>query len=393
MILSRFILANIDQILGEWEKFARTIPAAAGMDAAALRNDAAKILTTIARQMEMDQSGSDQEAKSKGQAFRATGDLETSAESHGSVRLDSGFNLNEMVSEYRALRATVIRLWTRDLSTIDGDALYDLTRFNEGIDQALTESIARYTALRDRARELFLGILGHDLRTPLGVVMLSAQFLLKSKGLTETQSKAASRMLGSGARIKALVSDLVDVTHTRLGGSLPIEAEPMDLALTCHEAVDEMRAVHPDRTFELNVSGDLSGTWDPARLRQIIANLLQNAIQHGTEGAPVTVSAYGQQERVVLTVHNEGLPISESARQRIFEPLVRGERRIEPRKSSSLGLGLYIVRQITIAHGGSIAVKSSQDEGTSFVVSLPRRWRPAAEQERAAPGVSSKELK
>jgi signal transduction histidine kinase len=223
--------------------------------------------------------------------------------------------------------------------------------------------------------------------------MLSAQFLLKSKGLTETQSKAASRMLGSGARIKALVSDLVDVTHTRLGGSLPIEAEPMDLALTCHEAVDEMRAVHPDRTFELNVSGDLSGTWDPARLRQIIANLLQNAIQHGTEGAPVTVSAYGQQERVVLTVHNEGLPISESARQRIFEPLVRGERRIEPRKSSSLGLGLYIVRQITIAHGGSIAVKSSQDEGTSFVVSLPRRWRPAAEQERAAPGVSSRELK
>ena len=378
MVLSQFILANIDQILAEWEKFAKTIPAAAGMDTAALRNHAAKILTTIAREMETKQSASAQEAKSKGQAFRAAGDLETSAETHSSVRLDSGFNLNEMVSEYRALRATVIRLWTRELSTVDGDALYDLTRFNEGLDQALSESIARYTALRDRARELFLGMLGHDLRTPLGVVMLSAQFLLKSNDLSDTQSKVVSRMLSSGARIKALVSDLVDVTHTRLGGSLPIEVEQMDLARTCREAVDEIRAVHPDRTFELTVSGDLSGTWDPARLTQIVANLLQNAIQHGAEATPVTVSAHGQQERVLLTVHNEGHPISESARQRIFEPLVRGERRAARRKSSSLGLGLYIARQITIAHGGSIDVKSSQDEGTSFMVSLPRLPPPHA---------------
>jgi signal transduction histidine kinase len=215
-------------------------------------------------------------------------------------------------------------------------------------------------------------MLGHDLRTPLGVVMLSAQFLLESKGLSDTQSKVVSRLLSSGGRIKALVSDLIDVTHTRLGDSLPIDVEQMDLALTCQKAVDEMRAVHPDRTFELSVSGDLSGTWDPVRLAQVVANLLQNAVQHGAEGTPVTVSAHGEKERILLTVHNEGHPISESARQRIFEPLVRGERRTEPRKSSSLGLGLYIARQITLAHGGSIEVTSSQDEGTSFMVSLPR---------------------
>lgn len=315
MVLSQFILANIDPILGEWEKFAKTIPAAVAMDTAALRNDAETILMTIAREMERDQSAGDQEAKSKGKAFRATNDLERIAETHSSARLDSGFSLDEMVSEYRALRATVIRLWTRDLSAVDGDALYDLTRFNEGIDQALSESIARYTALRDRSRELFLGMLGHDLRTPLGVVMMSAQFLLASNSLTDAQSKAVSRMLSSGARIKGLVSDLVDVTHTRLGGSLPIEIQQIDLARTCQEAVDEMRALHPDRTFELNVSGDLSGTWDPTRLTQIIANLLQNAIQHGAEGTPVTVSAHGEQERVVLTVHNEGPAISESACQ------------------------------------------------------------------------------
>ena len=104
-----------------------------------------------------------------------------------------------------------------------------------------------------------------------------------------------------------------------------------------------------------------------------MANLLQNAVQYGAEGTPVTVSVRGEQERVVLTVHNEGPAISESARQRIFEPLVRGERRNEPRKSNSLGLGLYIAREIAVAHGGSIDMKSSEDKGTTFTVYLPRR--------------------
>jgi signal transduction histidine kinase len=373
MVLSQFILTNLDQILDEWEKFAKTIPPAAGMDTSALRNDAARILRTIAREMERDQSASDQEAKSKGKAPRETSDRETGAESHSSARLESGFDLNEMVSEYRALRATVIRLWSRELSMVDGDTLYDLTRFNEGIDQALTESITRYTAVSDKSRELFLGVLGHDLRTPVGVVMNSAQFLLHSTGLTAAQSEAASRILRSGMRTRDLVSDLLDVTRTRLGGSLPIERHEMDLARTCQEAVDEMRAVHPDRAFELELSGDLSGTWDSVRLTQVISNLLQNAIQHGADKTAVTVSGRGEQERVVLAIHNEGPAISETARQRIFEPLNRGERRTEPRKSSSLGLGLYIAREIAIAHRGSIDVESSSEKGTTFTVSLPRR--------------------
>ncbi|MES2561577.1 MAG: HAMP domain-containing sensor histidine kinase [Pseudomonadota bacterium] len=373
MPLSQFILENLDRILLDWEAFAKTIPAAAGMDTTALRNDAAKILTTIAHEMEKDQSPGDQEAKSRGLAIRAPSSAETDAETHSNLRLDSGFNLDEMVSEYRALRATVTRLWTRELPTIDGDALYDLTRFNEGIDQALTESIARYTALREKSRELFLGILGHDLRTPLGVVMTSAEFLLQSKTLTDTQSKVVSRMLRSGERIKGLVSDLLDMTQARLGGELPITRNETDLALTSKEAVDEMRAIHPNGTFSLNASGDLTGLWDSARLTQVIVNLMQNAIQHGAEETPVTVSLRGEQERVLLTVHNEGPPISEWTRQRIFDPLVSGEGRGQPRAAQNLGLGLYIAREIAVAHGGSIDVTSSQEAGTSFTVSLPRR--------------------
>ncbi len=172
--------------------------------------------------------------------------------------------------------------------------------------------------------------------------------------------------------MKELIADLLDVTQTRLGASLPIKREPMDLALTCQETVDEMRALHADRTFMLDVAGDVTGTWDRVRLTQMIANLLQNAVQHGAEGTPVTVLARRESQRVVLTVHNEGPAIAESARQRIFEPLFRGEGRTEPRSSNSLGLGLYIAREIAIAHGGSIEVESAQDEGTTFTVCLPR---------------------
>ncbi len=373
MTLSQFILENLELILFDWEAFAKTIPAAAGMDTTALRNDAANILTTIAHEMESDQSCRDQEAKSKGNALRAMSEVETDAETHGGLRLDSGFNLNEMVSEYRTLRATVIRLWTRELSTMDGDALYDLTRFNEGIDQALTESIARYTALREKSVGVFLGVLGHDLRTPLGVVLNSAEFLLQSNTLTNTQLTVVSRMRSSVARVNGLVSDLLDMTQARLCGELPIALKETDLALTIREAVDEMRAFHPNGTFSLNVSGNLTGVWDPARLTQVIVNLMQNAIQHGANGSPVSVSARGEQERVLLTVHNEGPPISEWTRQRIFEPLVMGESRSELRTSQNLGLGLYIARAIAIAHGGSIDVMSSQEAGTTFTVSLPRR--------------------
>lgn len=173
--------------------------------------------------------------------------------------------------------------------------------------------------------------------------------------------------------MRVLVSDLLDMTQTRLGGSLRIEREQANLALICQEATDEMRTVHPDRTFELDLSGDLSGTWVPARLSQILANLLQNAVQHGAQGRPVTLSLHEERDRVVLSIHNEGAAISESARLRIFELLIRGEGGTASRQSSSLGLGLYIAREIARAHGGSIDVKSSENEGTCFTVCLPRR--------------------
>jgi signal transduction histidine kinase len=372
MALSEFILENVNEIVAEWEKFAKTIAGAAGMDGLALRDQAAEILKAIAHDMQRHQSAEEQETKSKGNALQLRGRATTAAESHSKERFEGGFNLDEMVSEYRALRATVIRMWTRTLKTMDGDTLYDLTRFNEGIDQALTESISRFMLLIEQARELFLGVLGHDLRTPIGVVLISAQFLVKDDTLASQQAQAASRILNSGTRIKQMVANLVDVAHVRLGGSLPIDAKPIDLSAACNQIIDEMRVLHPQRKFVLNVSGDLSATADAPRIAELLSNLMQNAVQHGGEDSPMSLLARGEDERVVLIAHNQGNPISESARQRIFEPLVRDARDRDSKISASLGLGLYIAREIALAHGGSIDVESSDAEGTSFIVSLPR---------------------
>ena len=373
MTLSQFILENIDRILIEWDNFAKPIPSATDMDMSELRNVVAKILTTIALDIQAEQSPQEQEAKGKGMAVRMVGHNETSAESHSELRQRAGFSLNEMVSEYRALRAAVIRLWTRDLSTVDGDALYDLTRFNEGIDQALTESIARHTALIDRSRELFIGMLGHDMRTPLSVLFMSAQILRRSKNLTEDQTAVVLRMLRSGSQLNGLVSDLFYMTQVRLGGALPIERELMDLGATCREVVDEMRGIGIDRPLDLDLAGDLTGRRDPARLRQVFANLLQNAFQHGAGATPINVTVREHENEVLLTVRNQGPPIPESVRKRIFEPLVSGEEETHATNSNHLGLGLYIAREIAAGHGGSINVTSSKDEGTSFTVRLPRQ--------------------
>ena len=156
MAFSQFIIENIDEIVSEWENFAKTMRAAARLDPAALRGEASQILRAIAHDMKQSRTSQAREAKSKGEVVRAFGAPDTAAESHGGARFGSGCNVNEIVAEFRAVRASVMRLWTRQLLTVDGDALYDLMRFNEGMDQALGESVERYTAMCNLSLNRFL---------------------------------------------------------------------------------------------------------------------------------------------------------------------------------------------------------------------------------------------
>lgn len=228
MRLADFILKNREPILAEWEAFARTVaPASASMDIAALRDHANEMLTVIAEDLCTPQGGHDQAEKSKGNA--PVEPKKTAAEKHGADRAESGFSTDQMVSEYRALRASVIRLWTKAQGELTSAEIEDLTRFNEAIDQALAESIARYTQDLDNSKEMFLAILGHDLRTPLGAISMSAEFMLETKELPEPYLALASRIARSAKRMNNMVGALLDFTRSRLGGGIPVERAEMNM--------------------------------------------------------------------------------------------------------------------------------------------------------------------
>ena len=374
MRLSDFIVANLEPILAEWETFARThIPAGEAMDVAALRDHAADILTTIAADLQCRQTERERSEKSKGEAEAPAGAADTAAQTHGALRAEAGFTLGQMVSEFRALRASVTRLWRAANGPPGAADFEDLTRFNEAIDQALAESLSRYARDLDHSKEMFLAILGHDVRTPLGAIMMSATGLLMTPDLSPPHQAAASRILNSGTRIKQIVNDLLDFTRTRLGAGIPLARAATDLGEIGRQAVEEAAAYHPDRVLRFEASGPLRGSWDGARVSQAVSNLVGNAVQHGAADTPVTVTARGGADDVSVAVHNRGPAILPAHRHQIFSPLKR-VRRGDPRPqdAGSMGLGLYIANEIVKGHGGRIDVDSSDAGGTTFTVHLPR---------------------
>jgi signal transduction histidine kinase len=377
MRLAEFINANREPILVEWEAFARTCtPASGAMDITALRDHANEMLTVIAADLDTPQGGDEQAEKSRGKAPSTEDDPVTAAEEHGAGRAESGFTMEQMVSEYRALRASVIRLWVQARGELKPADVDDLTRFNEAIDQSLAESVTRYTKELEHSKEMFLAILGHDLRTPLGAVFTSSRFMLDTRELQEPFLTLTRRIASSATRMMHLVGDLLDFTRSRLGAGIPIDRAPMNMGKAVHDVVDEIAAAHPERTIEIDARGELDGEWDCARISQVLANLIGNALEHGSDGTPVTVEVGGDAGEVCLAVANRGPVIPGDRLNGIFNPMKPREPAANAPASGptgNLGLGLYIAERIVTAHAGKIDVASSDAAGTTFTVCLPRR--------------------
>lgn len=377
MRLAEFIVENREPILAEWEAFARTCaPASRAMDVVALRDHANEMLTAIAADLVTPQDAREQYEKSKGNAPDADGNEATAAEEHGAGRAESGFSVDQMVAEYRALRASVIRLWTKTQGALGSADIEDLTRFNEAIDQSLAESVNRYMQDLDHSKEIFLAILGHDLRTPLGAIYTSASFLIETQELQEPAFSLISRVARAATRAVSLVGDLLDFTRTRLGAGIPIVRVNAAMGKLVHEVVDEIAAVHPTRKFNVETRGEQPGEWDCERIKQALSNLISNAVQHGAEGTTVTVNVGAAGEDVAVSIHNRGTPIRPDELNGIFNPLKSRDAVVGPDAASgaqgSLGLGLYIAERIVNAHGGRIEVESSEAQGTTFTVRMPR---------------------
>jgi len=169
-----------------------------------------------------------------------------------------------------------------------------------------------------------------------------------------------------------MLKDLLDFTSTQMGETLPVYPSNCDLGVICREVVEEVRASSPGVKFSVEGTGDLGGEWDACRLRQLISNLLTNALQHGRSDQPIRTMLHGSREQVILAVHNMGPPIPRQSLGILFDPLVRMGSEKGARPHGSVGLGLYICRQIAIAHEGEINVESSLKRGTVFTVKLPR---------------------
>ncbi|MBF5045280.1 PAS domain S-box protein [Aggregicoccus sp. 17bor-14] len=239
----------------------------------------------------------------------------------------------------------------------------------------VTERRLREQEAHERAEleQQLIGIVSHDLRTPLSAIAMSAQSLAASSGLDERQRRSVARIASSSARANRMIETLLDFTRARLGRGIPVTPRPTDLREVARHAVEEARAAHPERTLQLHCEGDVTGAWDPERLEQVLGNLLVNALRHGDPVAPVQVRVAQEQggEGVSLSVHNAGAPIAPEQLPLLFEPFQVGSRESEAR--GGLGLGLFIVREIVRSHGGRVEVASEAGRGTTFTVHLPRR--------------------
>ena len=374
MRLPTFILSHIDEIVGEWESFAETLAPLEDAGRLELRDHAIELLKVIVADLENPQTNKQSIAKSKG--VGPTKQADTAAEIHAVTRVSSGLNSDQVMAEFRALRSSILRLWARKEVVTTAEEIQDMVRFNEAIDQAQSESMARYAKLMRDAQSLFLAILGHDVRSPLGAVTMGAQVLLHNPALPSNVQKVGQRIFKSAQRVDEIVRDLLDFSTSHLGDGIPIDPYAVDLQEVCLNVVEEARTFHPARIIKFVCKGNLNGNWDGPRLAQVFSNLISNAIQHGKADCKIYVAMTGSQKKVLFQVKNDADLIPAAKLRMLFDPVksfaIRPASERVKSRVKNLGLGLYVVKEIVRAHEGKISVTSSAKSGVRFSVTLPR---------------------
>ena len=253
-------------------------------------------------------------------------------------------------------------------------ALRDALRDRGQIEEDLRACVKREQAAREQAeasdsyKEMFLGILGHDLRDPLTTVITTARLMLRGELAPDSRTRLG-RIETSGVRMTRMIDQLLDVTRARLSDGIPVNhSQSHDLVPIVRKIVDELRAPHPNRSIQVQAAGPCVVHLDPDRFEQVISNLVGNAVRHGDADRPVTVSVAIRDREVRLSVHNSGPPIDPALLPSLFDPFTRRDGRDRAR---GLGLGLYIADRIVNAHGGRIEIQSTVEAGTRFDVILP----------------------
>jgi sigma-B regulation protein RsbU (phosphoserine phosphatase) len=247
----------------------------------------------------------------------------------------------------------------------DDDRLVGLV----GVLQDVTAQSRERAEADDRAlfAEQMLGIVSHDLRNPLSTIVMSV-VTLQHSGLAPRQQSAVERIERAAQRSTAMIEDLLDFTVARIGSGLPMAPAPIDLHGIVATGLDDLRHAFPGHALEHVASGRGECSGDAARLTQLLGNLVANAVTHGAPARPIRVTSTLEGATFSLSVHNEGAAIDAETLASMFEPMQQGKR--VARAHGGVGLGLYIVRQIALAHGGDVTVRSTAEEGTTFTARL-----------------------
>jgi signal transduction histidine kinase len=397
--LPDFILANAEPILAEWESFACGIwPKGATADPAELRNEAGDILRASAADMQSDQTGAQQAEKSKG-TIRPGGErnaLTRASSSHGAGRAASGLDLWAVVAEYRALRASVLRLWRESEPAPDVRDLDDVTRFNESMDQSLTYAVRTYAEQVEREREallaneqasrreaeaanqakdLFLATLSHEMRTPLNAIVGWLSLLRHEEAGTRHFQEGLKVIERNTMTQVQLIDDLLDVSRI-VSGKLRVDIRPCGLTDAINAGVNAMRPTAEARGITLNVrlEPSASGAWcDSVRLQQVVWNLVSNAVKFTPKGGRVDVLLSREKASFRIQVSDNGHGISPELLPHVFDRFRQADSSTR-RRFAGLGLGLSIVKYLVEAHGGTVEAMSPGDgKGSTFTVRLPVR--------------------
>jgi signal transduction histidine kinase len=364
LVTHEFLRRERDRIMAEWERAIRQEPGPVLLQESALRNDLPEFLDALAAWMKTEDAP-------------IGGMLEGVPTAHAKQRLKNEYQLAQLITEFRVLRSTILRLLlhaeAEERAAADDDArlerrVTDLARLNAGLDQAISDSVEYFVSERERIRERFIGVLSHDLRAPLGSILMSADHMLRSGQLHPGEDRVVGRIARGAARMQRMVRDLLDLARGRLGEGIPVTLTRVDMGEVCRAIVDDMSITNPGRQLTVETGEALWGDWDHDRALQAVGNLVANALQYGRD--PVTVTATCVDHTVVVAVTNQGDPIPGDSTSKLFDPFQRGE--AGAGQKEGLGLGLYIVGEIMRAHGGTVAVVSSRERGTTFTLTWPR---------------------
>ena len=395
MRLADFIRDHIEPILSEWETFARRIWPGEATDPATLRDHAESLLRATISDMASAQTEVERSDKSKGAGAVGTGSdrVDAASVSHGADRAGSGFDLAELVSEYRALRGSVLRLWRESTPVAHPADLDDLTRFNESIDQSLTASVRGYSVAAkqceaqlvteqaaragaeaaNRAKDTFLATLSHELRTPLNAIVMWLGILTRDRcGPDELREGLTVIGRNTQAQVR-LIEDILDVSRI-VSGKFRLDRRTCAVGPIVEAAV---AAVRPDallRGVALDVRldpSDVQASCDPERVQRIVGNLVGNAVKFTPAGGGVIVSLAREGATARVEVRDTGRGIAADFLPYVFDRFRQADESTR-RAAGGLGLGLSIVKHLVELHGGTVAAFSAgEGRGSTFTVCLP----------------------